>query len=540
MKLHSSILLMALGFLKASAQPPSDAQLQLDAWAGGQSGGVSVAWIDRDGESFLSAGHLDTAASPSMTPDTFFEIGSITKVFTALLLATTERQGKVGLQDPASKFLIPSPDPSQEYLRRITLLSLATQRSGLPRLPSNLAGGVGSSLDPYADYTRGDLIAALRFHGRNAEPEKGILYSNFGFAVLGEALASAWGVSYDKALRDQVLTPLGMQQSWLGLVGKASIRKLAPSLGGGPATEWKFQAFAPAGALRSSAREMALFVKAALGLEESPLHADFGLTFKPQAPHPDMGGGIGLAWMLFENGSDSFAWHNGATAGHRCAVVLNRTQKRGMVVLTNLPKPPESLAFSLLGTPAPAPRTRIANAIDYVGVYSLSPAFSITITEQGESLLAQGSGQGKLLLRPVAEDRFATIGVAAEIAFERDANKRVTGLSLHQNGTETRGPRRDLPAPPKETTLSAAILAEYPGEYPASLAYVFRITLEAGMLFIQAAGQPRLPLTASAKDEFFSRNIDLRISFSRNEAGRITGFTLRQGSAEVKANRTAN
>nr|MBP7143537.1 serine hydrolase [Opitutaceae bacterium] len=509
--------LLVFASLSVSAHPPADTQHLLDEWAGAQPGGASVAWVDRDGEAFFTTGHFNSASTPAITPDTFFELGSITKVFTALLLAESERQGRVRLQDPASKYLLPPKDPDQEALQKITLLSLATHRSGLPRLPANLSGGHASSLDPYADYNRNDLVAALRFHGKKAEVDKAIQYSNFGFAVLGESLASAWGVSYDAALREHVMAPLGMTQSRLGLLGAPSPEGLATGLSGGPVPEWKFQSFAPAGALRSSAREMVRFMKAALALGASSLHEAFEATFAIQAPHPDTGGSIGLAWMLFTHGSNSFAWHNGATAGHRSVIVLDRTQKRGVLLLTNLAKAPESFAFPLLGTQLPGPRTRIENAADFVGVYPLSPAFSLTITQIGDSLFAQGTGQGKLPLRPTSTDRFAAIGVAAEIAFERDAGGNVTGLTLHQNGTQTKGPRQPLPPPPKETSLSASVLAEYPGEYPASYAYVFRITLEEGTLYIQAAGQPKLPLTASGKDEFFSKAIDLRISFTRNE-----------------------
>lgn len=531
---------LSLGLLSAVARPPDDLQQKLNDWVKGQPGGVSAVWVDQDGAVFFNAGHLDSAASPAPTADTFYEIGSITKVFTAVMLAESERQGKVSLQDPAAKFLLPAKDAAQESLQKITLVSLATHQSGLPRLPGNLANNLGSNLDPYADYTRGDLLAALRTHGRTAEVGRFIQYSNFGFAVLGTALASAWGETYDDALRTHILTPLGMKGSKLGMLGKPSPSPMAPGLSQGkPVTEWKFLAMAPAGALRSSTQEMALFAKAALQLDDSPLREAFERSFEVQAPHPDMGGSIGLAWMLFTHGSDSFAWHNGATAGHRAAIVLNRTKKSGLVVLTNISNAPEKAAFDILGAAPPPPQTTVATPGDYVGVYPLSAAFAVTVTEQDGSLAAQGTGQGKFLLRPVAEDKFAAVGVAAEMVFERDTDKKVTALVLHQNGAQLRGARQALPPPPKETTLPAALLAEYPGEYPASLTYVFRLTLEGGVLFIQAAGQPKIPLTPSAKDEFFSKVVDVRIAFSRDAAGKVDGFVLHQGTAVLKANRTA-
>lgn len=146
--------LLVFASLSVSAHPPADTQHLLDEWAGAQPGGASVAWVDRDGEAFFTTGHFNSASTPAITPDTFFELGSITKVFTALLLAESERQGRVRLQDPASKYLLPPKDPDQEALQKITLLSLATHRSGLPRLPANLSGAHASCLDPaYARVT---------------------------------------------------------------------------------------------------------------------------------------------------------------------------------------------------------------------------------------------------------------------------------------------------------------------------------------------------------------------------------------------------
>src|SRR3954468_22139359 len=164
----------------ASAKPPPDAQAQLDAWIAGRLGGVALAWVDADGTAFFSAGKFSPDDPRPITPDTQFEIGSVTKVFTSLLLAESERLGKVNRNDPAAKYLLPAEDAAQASLAKISLLSLATHSSGLPRLPANIGANPDANADPYANYTRDDLTAALKLHGPTAPVGRSAAYSNFG------------------------------------------------------------------------------------------------------------------------------------------------------------------------------------------------------------------------------------------------------------------------------------------------------------------------------------------------------------------------
>jgi len=109
---------------------PADVPARLDAFAKGKPGGVAVAWVDADGTAFFSAGKLSATDARAISPDTQFEIGSVTKAFTALLLAESERLGKVSRNDPAAKYLLLAGDPDQAALAEVALLSLTTHSSG--------------------------------------------------------------------------------------------------------------------------------------------------------------------------------------------------------------------------------------------------------------------------------------------------------------------------------------------------------------------------------------------------------------------------
>src|ERR1700685_2841529 len=138
----------------ASAKPPADLQAKLDAFVKGGSGGASVAWVDADGVAFFQSGTFSADDLRPITPDTQFELGSVTKVFTALLLAESERLGRVSRLDPAAKYLLPAGDPAQKAMSKIPLLSLTTHTSGLPRLPGNIGSNPEGNPDPYAFYDR--------------------------------------------------------------------------------------------------------------------------------------------------------------------------------------------------------------------------------------------------------------------------------------------------------------------------------------------------------------------------------------------------
>lgn len=518
----------------ASAVPPADLQRRLDDWIKGAPGGAAVAWVDAEGVAFFQTGRFDGEASPEITADTIFELGSVTKVFTALLLAESERLGKVNRSDPAAKYLLPSTDSDQAVLAGITLLSLATHTSGLPRLSSNIGPNPDANPDPYSHYDRSLLVDALRRDGATAPSGLGVAYSNFGAAVLGEALAAAWGTSYAAALQAHVLEPLGLNATTVGLAGLPSPWALAPAHANGKVVpNWTFQAYAPAGALRSSTRDLARLLVACLGPDSSPLGAAIRATVQPQYPALEVGGQIGLGWFITEG----VVWHNGATAGSHSFIGFSPKSRTGVVVLANVQRPAESLGFSLLNATPPRPKVEgVDDAASYVGRYPLSSAFAIDVTEKNGALQVQATGQPAFGLRKMGADRFAVVGVPAEISFERvDGN--VIALVLHQNGRNQRGQRVPLPAPPKEVVLPVESLREYLGDYLLSPQFVLTITETNGALFAEATGQGKAPLFASAKDEFFYKVVSAQISFQRDGAGKVTGLILHQNGRDRPAAR---
>jgi serine-type D-Ala-D-Ala carboxypeptidase/endopeptidase len=442
----SFVFLAILVAAFARASPPPNIQDKLDAFVAQQNYGIAVAWVDAQGAAFFQAGNFSADDKRLITPDTQFEIGSITKVFTALLLAESERAGRVNRNDPAAKFLMPANDPAQAKLAKITLLTLATHSSGLPRLPSNIGQNPDGAANPYAHYDHAALIKALRLHGSVASSGKQVVYSNYGVSVLGEALGAAWGTTYADALHSHVLAPLGLTHTTLAMAGRTASPAIAPGHANRAiASNWTFLAAAPAGALRSSTRDLAKFLQAVLSEHDTPLASAFAATLTPQMSAPDLGGDMGLGWILYKDGEKSLAWHNGATGGYSSFLgVIRGKGAAGVAVLTNCTENVDDIGMDFLGVKMPKPaHTQVSNASEYIGTYTLSAAFQITITEQDGTLYGKATGQSRFAIRKLAPDHFAIVGVPAEITFQRSNGKKITALILHQNGVEQRGVRVD-------------------------------------------------------------------------------------------------
>jgi D-alanyl-D-alanine-carboxypeptidase/D-alanyl-D-alanine-endopeptidase len=425
-------------------------------------------------------------------------------------------------------------------LARITLLALTTHTAGLPRLPFNIGKNPDGNSDPYAVYDRAMLIEALRKDGSVAPANSLMAYSNFGVAVLGEALAAAWGTTYAEALNSHVLLPLGLRATTLGISGTAAPLDLAPgNLSGASVPNWTFRAFAPAGALRSSAREMALFLAACLNSDYGPMSDSIAVTLKPEYPTDGMGGHIGMGWLLVDDPAHPIAWHNGATAGSHTFVAFDRKRGAGIVILANFQKASESIGFELLGTKPPAPKIQfVREATSYVGRYPLSPAFAIDITETNGVLRGQATGQPPFGMRELGKDRFAIDGVPAEITFERDSGGGILALVLHQNGQDMRGPRAELPPSPTEISLPATTLQDYAGKYPLAPTFILTVTAEVDGIGVQGTGQSKIPMFASSEDEFFAKVVAAQISFQRDAAGNVIGLVLHQNGRDASARKT--
>jgi serine-type D-Ala-D-Ala carboxypeptidase/endopeptidase len=348
----------------------------------GRAAGIVVGLIDSDGSTrILSAG----TAGPgrALGGESIFEIGSITKVFTGVLLADMARRGVVALDEPVAR-LLPSEVtvPSRGGLQ-VTLEQLSSQNSGLPRLPDNLRPA--DPRNPYADYTVAHLYEFLARYALPRDPGAQFEYSNLGVGLLGHALALRAGTSYEALLRERILGPLGMEDTGITLSPSARARVALPHEAFGDTVPlWDLPTLAGAGALRSTTHDMLTFAQAALrgsGAVPDAIRA----AMRPRAPAGGPAMSVGLGWIRLAVAGDTIVWHNGGTGGSRSFLGVRSAAGTAVVLLTNSGGTgSDDLALHLLNPAlplAPSPRQAVDVSatilVTCVGICERAPSFRL-------------------------------------------------------------------------------------------------------------------------------------------------------------------
>jgi CubicO group peptidase (beta-lactamase class C family) len=289
-----------------------------------------------------------SATGPVPDPKTLFEIGSITKAFTGVLLADMHLRGEVALDDPLSRHL-DGPAPAWNE-REPTLLELATHRSGLPNTPRRLARrelafalGVGDR-DPWEDVTP-DRYAELLLETRPRRGPGGRLrYSSIGYGLLGDALAGAAGNPYEELLRERILDPLGMHATTLqpgppAIQGHSRRGKPRPPLE---------DLMPAAGSIRSNVADLSAFLRACLAPGPDPPGPALALAQRPMH-RLNRRLSIGFGWLIVTPRRKSRAvWHNGGTWGFRSFAGFSPERGRAVVVLANTARSVDRLGWRLL------------------------------------------------------------------------------------------------------------------------------------------------------------------------------------------------
>ena len=422
-----------------------------------QAVGIVVGVIEPEGRRVVAYGNLANGKLANADPgtldgDTIFEIGSITKVFTSLVLADMVNRKEVALDDPAVKYLPENVKMPERNGKSITLLDLSTHRSGLPVLPGNFK--VKDPYNPFGDYSVDDLYQFLSGYTLPRDPGSEYEYSNLGAGLLGHLLACRAGTDYETLIRTRITHPLIMPDTGLTLSPSMKQRMatghtamLAPIVKLG----LPLPTLAGAGALRSSANDMLTFLEAFLGYKESPLAPAMKAMLEVRRPVGQTE--IGLAWLLISTDGKEIAWHNGATTGFRSFVGYDPKERIGVVVLSNAGGV-DDIGLHLLNPNVPLanpepPKQHTEIHIEprlldnYTGRYQVTPNLIFEITRDGDRLFAQGVTPAMVLpkfeLFAEGEKNFFARVADNQITFETGPEGRATSLILHRAG-------RDMPA----------------------------------------------------------------------------------------------
>jgi serine-type D-Ala-D-Ala carboxypeptidase/endopeptidase len=421
-----------------------------------QTVGIVVGVIEPAGRRVVAYGSLAKGDPRTLDGDTIFEIGSISKVFTSLLLADMVNRKEVTLDDPAAQYLPEHVRMPERNGKPIRLLDLATHSSGLPNAPSNM--NRKDPANPYADYSVDELYEFLSGYTSLRDPGSEVEYSNLGAGLLGHILARRAGTDYESLVRSRITHPLGMPDTGITLTPSMK-QRMATGHNAmlAPVANWDLPTLAGAGALRSSTNDMLTFLEAFLGYKESPLAPSMKAMLGVRRPVGKASFEIGMGWFVF----GEHVWHDGGTGGFRSFVGYDPKNRAGVVAFSNAstfggvsdigmyllnPKgqianldPPEQHA-GILCEPALLDR--------YTGRYQL-PDRVLDIMRDGGRLFVQVTAAGeKPIAGPVFEmfaeggDIFFVKVTGGRISFETGPDGRATRLIIHRVGRQpSPGPR---------------------------------------------------------------------------------------------------
>ncbi|MYA09406.1 MAG: serine hydrolase [Holophagales bacterium] len=411
--------------------------------------GIVVGVVEPGGRRVVAHGQLATANPTEVDGNTVFEIGSITKAFTAILLADLAGEGVLELQTPVQRLLGPDVTVPTRNGAEITLLHLTTHGSGLPRMPDNFRPADGAN--PYADYTVAQLYEFLASHELGRDIGEAVEYSNLGTGLLGHALALSQETDYETLVSERLLKPLGMSDTSITLSPSQRERlAIGHSVQLRPVANWDLPTLAGAGALRSTVNDMLTFAEANLGVRESPLREEMAETHRSRRDFSAPGMRIGLGWVIRSGHGRDLHWHNGGTGGYRSFVGFDLESQTGVVVLSNSGDSVDDLGFHLLEQgyrlvlpPAFRSAVEVDPAVfdDYVGRYQLAENVVFTVTRRGDRLFVQLTGQPSFEVFPESETKYFYRVVDAQITFGRSADGAVDHLVLHQNDMDQRADR---------------------------------------------------------------------------------------------------
>lgn len=296
--------------------------------------GVSIGVLKNNATHFY--GYGETIKGNKQIPDehTLYEIGSITKTFTAILLADAVNNGKIKLDDPVNKYL-PDSIPQLQYQGTpVTVEMLSNHSSGIPHMPNNFDDAATDSLNPYKNYTEQNLFSFYKTFSFTRKPGTQYEYSNLAVATLGIILEHIYHKSFEELVTEKICAPLHMNNTHQFIpANDSACVAVGYNENGKYNGPWDFEAFAPAGSLRSDAVDLIQYAKANLGDAPPALNKDIQLTHV--VTFTDGSNKTALGWHYIKAGNEEILFHNGGTGGYRSYLGINLDKKIAVVILSN-------------------------------------------------------------------------------------------------------------------------------------------------------------------------------------------------------------
>jgi serine-type D-Ala-D-Ala carboxypeptidase/endopeptidase len=408
--------------------------------------GIVVGVIGPEGRRIISAGQRSVDDPHVPDGNTVFEIGSITKVFTALLLAEMAEENELAVNDPVTKYLPNVFKVPTRNGKAISLLDLATHMSGLPFMPNESAASSDSEANKFSVADLRHFIGHCELHSDIGAKWE---YSNIGYWLLSEALAGRGGVNYETLVHKRVIAPLNLTNTAFALTpkmktnfaaGHNAVLQASPAISTLPI----YSIMPAAGGLYSTANDLLKLLAVAMDYDRSSLDRAMRLTWNTRRPMSRDGFEQALAWTVIRDENDLLLAHDGGTFGYASSIAWDPARRAGVVVLSNQVTNVADIARHLLRPkfqlekPIVTKRTEVtlnpATFDTYVGNYEAVEEGIFEIGRENDSLTIRSPaewGLPKFRLHPESRQDFFVAELPMRVAFQFESDGSVKKMLVY-------------------------------------------------------------------------------------------------------------
>ncbi len=529
----------------------------------GENAGIVIGLIDQEGVSFFSYGVKSLKTNEPVDEHAVFEIGSISKAFTGILLADQVIKGQMKLEDPLQQYLPEGTSAPTRNGASIQLVHLANHTSGLPRLPSNFDPSNPSN--PYVDYSEKQLFEFIDSYELTRDIGAQYEYSNYGVGLLGEILARNSGMTYEELMINVIAKPLGLKNTRITLSPKMEAKLAIGHVYDTQVENWDLPTLGGAGAIRSTASDMVKFLSYNMGLKSHKLYEAMQLSHKNSGSEK-ASPVVGLGWHQTVSDGAEIVWHNGGTGGYRSFAGFLKDGQKGVVVLTNSVIGVDDIGLHLLDPKSPLRKVKPSIGMALKGIVATEGIEAALNSYQrlkeddseeynfgeneldrlGKFYIASNELDNAIAIlelngKSFSESSNAFNSLGDAYSENGDTEKAIENykksLRLNPGNENAKAKLEELGIDPgsvvEEIVVDAETLESYTGKYELVPGFIVTITRDRSQLNAQATGQPMFPVFPKAVNVFYFKVVEAQLTFNEGDGGTIDSVTLLQNGRKI-------
>lgn len=525
--------------------------------------GIVVGIIDADGSRYYSYGVKSLESKEPVNEYSVFEIGSITKTFTGILLADMVIKGEVKLDDPLQNYLPAGITAPTRNGATIKLVQMSNHTSSLPRMPDNF--NPANPANPFADYSEKQVYDFLNTYKLTRDIGSEYEYSNYAAGLLGHVMATKKGVTYEKLMIDVIAKPLNLNDTRIALTPKMKTNLAMGHSEGVEVENWDLTSLAGAGAIRSNAVDMLKYVSANMGKAKTNLYPAMQLSHKNSRVEGSSPM-VGLGWHKTGSAELEIIWHNGGTGGHRTFTGFTKGGDKGVVVLSNSNASVDDIGMHLLNPTSPLKpiknsiAIKIRKTIDTQGIEAgvkeyveikkdKADYYDFTegqLNKLGNDYLNKGEIEKAIAvfnLNAEAYPQSSNVFYSRGEAFVKKGDKEKAIEDYKQSVELNPGNQRGIDRLKelgvsagdviKEIVVDTNTLESYVGQYQLAPGFILTVSREGTQLKAQATGQPEFPVFPKSKNVFYLKVVEAQLTFNQHSDGKVQSVTLHQAGQDI-------